>query len=39
MGKVHGMHGNRNACSDFMGNTEGRRHLETPGVVGRITLK
>jgi len=39
MGKVRGMHENRNACSDFMGNPEGKRHLGTRGVVGRMILK
>jgi hypothetical protein len=33
------MQENRNACRDFMGNTEGKRHLGTPGVVGRMILK
>jgi len=36
MGKVRGMHENRNTCRDFRGNAEGKRHLGTPGVVGRI---
>jgi hypothetical protein len=39
MGKVRGMHENRNACSDFMASTEGKRHLGTPGVVGRMILE